>query len=175
MESRDDNYYDVRAQDVKLEDITSSAHNAEILRGLRDGETAWAAKCLDIGKEFNDDYEDDDEEEEEQKGFVVREGDDCGWLGYFIGRNKHVEHLSIQRMSEEQIRVLMKGVKDNRSIQFVRISNKVRGDVIIDSLAPFIRHNVNLKELCVWSVDLGLDGAHSLAGGTQETRRKNYD
>ncbi|KAK1739045.1 hypothetical protein QTG54_010361, partial [Skeletonema marinoi] len=35
MESRDNNYYDVRAQDVKLEDITSSAHNAEILRGLR--------------------------------------------------------------------------------------------------------------------------------------------
>ena len=38
MERRDVDidYYEARAQDVKLEDITSSAHNADILRRLRD-------------------------------------------------------------------------------------------------------------------------------------------
>ena len=167
MERRDNNYYDVRAQDVKLEDITSSAHNAEILRVLRDDETTWAA-CLVISEEIDD----DDEEEEEQKGFVIREGDDCGWLGYFIGRNKHVQHLYIQHMPEEQISVLMKGVKDNRSIQCFDFSDGVRGDVIIDSLVPFIIHNANLKELCLWSVDLGLDCAHSLAEALNKREEK---
>jgi len=170
MESRDNNYYDLLAQNVKLEDITSSAHNAEILRGLRDGETTWAAKCLDICKEFEHDEED---EEEQQEGFVIREGDDCGWLGYFIGRNKHVQHLCIYSISEEQIRVLMKGVKHNRSIQYFDISDGIRGDAIIDSLAPFIINNSNLKLLRLLFVDIPLRVARSLAEALIQREQKS--
>jgi len=167
MERRDNNYYDVRAQDVTLEDITSSAHNAEILRRLRDNDLASTE--VGEGALYIMDYDSNCDD-----SFFVKEGDDWGWLGYFIGRNKHIRdlHLYCLPKDRDQVGAFMEGVKDNRSIQCFDFSDGVRGDVIIDSLVPFIIHNANLKELCLWSVDLGLDCAHSLAEALNKREEK---
>jgi len=166
MERRDNNYYDVRAQDVTLEDITSSAHNAEILRRLRDNDLASTE--VGEGALYIMDYDSNCDD-----SFFVKEGDDWGWLGYFIGRNKQIRdlHLYCLPKDRDQVGAFMEGVKDNRSIQCFDFSDGVRGDVIIDSLVPFIIHNANLKELSL-SVDLGLDCAHSLAEALNEREEK---
>ena len=88
MERRANNYYDVRAQDVKLEDVTSSEHNAKILRMLRDDDLAsteeeeGALYIVDCTKDYGN-------------TFFVKEGDDWGWLGYFIGRNKQISNVHL--------------------------------------------------------------------------------
>mmetsp|Transcript_17798 Transcript_17798/g.30072 ORF Transcript_17798/g.30072 Transcript_17798/m.30072 type:complete len:687 (+) Transcript_17798:105-2165(+) len=166
MESRDNNYYDLLAQNVKLEDITSSAHNAKILRMLRDDDLASTEE--EEGALYIVDYTFD-----HGNTIFVKEGDDWGWLGYFIGRNKHVQHLCIYSISEEQIRVLMKGVKHNRSIQYFDISDGIRGDAIIDSLAPFIINNSNLKLLRLLFVDIPLRVARSLAEALIQREQKS--
>ena len=80
MEERDFDYYEERARDVKFEDITSCNGNAEILRRLRNQYTS----LYDIS------ITDDD-----WGNFVVGEDEDLGWLGYFIGKSKCVNELTI--------------------------------------------------------------------------------
>jgi len=78
VERRGCKYYDDRAGcvSVNLEDITSSENNENILRKLRDGEPNWDKQIFITNEFIHDD-----------KDFVVGDGDDCGWLGYFIGRS----------------------------------------------------------------------------------------
>jgi hypothetical protein len=88
MERRDYNYYDARAQDVALEDITSSKQNAEILRRLRDEDLALTGReevVLSIA-EYESDF---------GNHFFAGEGDgdDWGWLAYFVGRSKQTQRL----------------------------------------------------------------------------------
>mmetsp|Transcript_32266 Transcript_32266/g.65625 ORF Transcript_32266/g.65625 Transcript_32266/m.65625 type:complete len:692 (+) Transcript_32266:195-2270(+) len=161
MESNDNNYYDVRAQDVKLEDITSSAHNAEILRRLRDDDLAsieGKEGALYIIMDYVSNCDD---------FFIVKEGDDWGWLGYFIGRNKQIRdlHLYCLPKDRDQVGAFMEGMKHNRSIEEFRFHHEIEieGDSIIDRLAPFIIHNTNLKELRLLGIHFGLDCVHSLA------------
>mmetsp|Transcript_32267 Transcript_32267/g.65629 ORF Transcript_32267/g.65629 Transcript_32267/m.65629 type:complete len:698 (+) Transcript_32267:77-2170(+) len=160
MESRDNNYYDVRAQDVKLEDITSSAHNAKILRMLRDDDLASTEE--EEGALYIVDYTFD-----HGNTFFVKEGDDWGWLGYFIGRNKQIRdlHLYCLPKDRDQVGAFMEGMKHNRSIEEFRFHHEIEieGDSIIDRLAPFIIHNTNLKELRLLGIHFGLDCVHSLA------------
>ena len=63
-------YYEARAKDVKLEDITSDEYNADILAGLRDNDAELKHISITdsaIGR----------------KDFDVCEGNHWGWLGYF--------------------------------------------------------------------------------------------
>ena len=81
MERRDFDYYEARARYVKLEDITSDEDNAEILRRLRDQDTSL--DDITIAGYYDHGH------------FVVCEGYDFGWLGYFIGKSKCLEDLRI--------------------------------------------------------------------------------
>ncbi len=57
--------------------------------------------------------------------FVIREGDDLGWLGYFLGKSETLEALN---MSEEAIGVnrigaFIEGLKQNQSIEEMHRDN----------------------------------------------------
>ena len=80
MEVKDYEYYEAHSKDIKFEDITSDEDNADILAMVRDNDPDLTYFC--IVSEVDEDYD-----------FVVREGDDLGWLGYFVGRNKQLETL----------------------------------------------------------------------------------
>jgi hypothetical protein len=77
MEQRDYDYYEANVGDVRLEDITSSRHNATILQRLRDGDDT-------LQHITNAEYY-----------FAIRESDDLGWLGYFIGNSENLRSLSM--------------------------------------------------------------------------------
>jgi hypothetical protein len=96
---------------VHLDDITSSKKNAEVLRKLRDNYQNWEDNTLYI-------VADDDEDEDEENVFIIREGDDLAWLGYFIGRNETLNELHIHFLPEEKcIDCFVKGVNLNRSLR----------------------------------------------------------
>jgi hypothetical protein len=76
--SRDYKYYKEHAQDVRLEDITSSEQNKNIIRRLRDGDSDLTALYI-LDDERNGDISNE---------FIYQEADDLGWLGYFVGESK---------------------------------------------------------------------------------------
>eukprot|EP00984_Skeletonema_dohrnii_P009315 scaffold3549_cov110-Skeletonema_dohrnii-CCMP3373.AAC.17 len=112
MDVQDYEYYEARAKDVKLENITSSQHNADILARIRDDDPDFTKLCVTDDFYFNrrSDYRPD-------------EGDDLGWLGYFIGRSKHVQELYIEYFPDNlNIDAFFGGLGHNRSIQTLCIS-----------------------------------------------------
>jgi Ran GTPase-activating protein (RanGAP) involved in mRNA processing and transport len=138
-----------------------------------------AGGWLNIAEENYEEEEEEGEEDEmkqKEDGFIFRDGDDIGWLGYFIGRNEQVQKITIHHMHEEKIIVLMKDVKHNRSIDFFECISHygtIQGNDIIDSLSCFIIHNNNLKALRLWYVDIGLDCARSLALALNQRQEKS--
>ena len=164
---KDITYYDLRTQDVKLEDITSSSYNARILRRLRDDLPLRMgdASSLIIADENYDDT----------NTFIVKEGDDWGWLGYFIGRNKKIRYLNLYYLPEEEDEVvaLMEGVKHNRSVESIAISHEIEELSIIEHLAPFIIHNSNLKGIRLYNTNIGFDCARSLAVALKQRQQKS--
>eukprot|EP00985_Skeletonema_marinoi_P029473 scaffold27957_cov73-Skeletonema_marinoi.AAC.1 len=72
MDNRDYNYYEENAASIKLEEITASEDNAIILRRLRDGDDKL--RHLTLGSQG-------------LTKFHIGQGNDLGWLGYFIGKS----------------------------------------------------------------------------------------
>eukprot|EP00984_Skeletonema_dohrnii_P026891 scaffold16282_cov77-Skeletonema_dohrnii-CCMP3373.AAC.4 len=135
MERRDDNYYEANASDIRLEDITSSKMNAKTLGRLRDGEISQL--CLG--------------EHEGWDEFRLGEGNDLGWLGYFIGKSEFLRELTIQYLPEDdegrgqQIHALSDGFARNQSIQKVVIDKLSRNG--FDAIARALDNLSQLEEL----------------------------
>eukprot|EP00985_Skeletonema_marinoi_P003513 scaffold1505_cov146-Skeletonema_marinoi.AAC.27 len=109
MEHREYNYYEANAADVNLEEITSSAKNAKILQQLRDGDPTL--RYLYFGGAFG-------------SNFNIGEGDDLGWLGYFIGRSSCLTRLFINYLPDgEEGRAFVEGIARSQSIQYIGIDN----------------------------------------------------
>ena len=152
MDVQDYEYYEARAKEVKLKDITSSQQNADILARLRDNDPDIT--YISIQDEREDDYYD----------FVVREGDNLGWLGYFVGRSKQLEGLSIDIDNfpdNLNIAAFLMGLRHNRSIESLRISTDIGED--FKSLGPFLRNNNSLGDLTFSHFDIGLQCARNIA------------
>ena len=128
-----DNDYEARAHDINLEDVTSSEYNAVILEMLREDE------CRGIGI-LGDDYDWADEND-----FVVRDGDNVGWLGYFIGKSTQLQSLWISRLPGEDYS-FGQGLAQNKSIQKLHIHTDL-GKAGFQSLAPFFRNTNTLREI----------------------------
>eukprot|EP00984_Skeletonema_dohrnii_P031463 scaffold23977_cov123-Skeletonema_dohrnii-CCMP3373.AAC.3 len=163
MEGRDFNYFEARARDVvvKLEDITSCKDNARILRQLRDQDTYL--KVLTIS----------DHAEQYFDCFVIGEGDDIGWLGYFIGKSKYLEKLRIYSWGEGgNIEAFMEGINNhNQSINSLRIGT----DVSFRNLRPFFRNNNNRLYQLEFNFEVGLECAQSIAFVLDENRCQSLE
>eukprot|EP00984_Skeletonema_dohrnii_P019941 scaffold9636_cov76-Skeletonema_dohrnii-CCMP3373.AAC.2 len=104
--------YDTLASSVRLKDVISSAENRAILHRLKNNDPCLTGLFID---ESDDGYDDDIDL------FQVREGDDLGWLGYFIGRNETLESLYVYYLptNRDQVENLLFGMQRNKSIKEV--------------------------------------------------------
>ena len=110
MEDRDYHYYEANAADVNLEEITSSAQNADTLQRLRDGDPTLSHFSLRRHGGWGNFY------------FYVGEGDDMGWLGYFIGKSQCLRALSINYLPDgEEARAFLEGIARSQSIRHIGI------------------------------------------------------
>ena len=133
MEVHDIDYYEAHANDVKLEDITSDEDNADIITRLRDEDPEFFGIWITTSPE--DEYD-----------FFVREGDHLGWLGYFVGKSKHLETLHIDSILDNiNLNAFFEGLGRNRSIEELRISVDLGES--FKSLIPFLRDNDSLRDL----------------------------
>ena len=188
MSLRDYGYYEAHAADVTLGDITSSDINKQILQWLRDGDNKFNDSQLinlDLAPGYSENY----------RYFGVREGDDLGWLGYFIGKSKHLRELGIIGSPEDEveeqriIHALCDGIARNQYIQQVglsRLSNdgfatiaRILGDLTqleelhvwrcVDNdntLVTLLESGVILKRL--WLHDARVDGLRSIVSSLEE-------
>jgi hypothetical protein len=144
---RDYKYYKEHAQDVRLEDITSSEQNKNIIRRLRDGDSDLTAL-----------YVIDDERNGDSNEFTIERGDDLSWLGYFIGESRMLKKICISCEMPEN--ALVEGVCRNRSIQSLEIENDI-GDYL--SIGRLFGNYSNLKSLELNGYTVSGNGAHQLA------------
>ena len=141
MEVQDYEYYEAHAKDIKLEDITSEKDNADLLARLRDNDPHVYQISITKSR-----YERD---------FVLREGDHLGWLGYFVGKSKQLETLTIESFPETiSLNAFLEGLGHNQSIQYLFISRDLGES--FQSLIPFVRNNDSLRHLSFNDFDIGL-------------------
>eukprot|EP00984_Skeletonema_dohrnii_P027305 scaffold16837_cov82-Skeletonema_dohrnii-CCMP3373.AAC.2 len=107
MEHRDYHYYEANAADVNLEEITSSAQNANTLQRLRDGDPTLIQLYLGTRG---------------RNSFNIGEGDDMGWVGYFIGKSQYLQSLYIHYLPDgEEAHAFLEGIAHNQSIRHIGI------------------------------------------------------
>ncbi len=150
MRVRDCEYYEARAKDVKLGDITSDEYNAGILAMLRDNDPTFTSILISI-------------DDEGDFSFQVREGDDLGWLGYFLGKNDQVKRLYMDFPNDfnlKHIDEFFRGLGRNRSIEMLYIGRSLGES--FQGLVPFLSNNSSLRDLEINSFDIGLECARSI-------------
>ena len=158
MERRDYEYYEANAADISLEDITSSEDNVEILRRLRDGDDTLTHLTLDSERWPNN--------------FHIGEGDDLGWLGYFIGKseclhNLHIWNLPDREGGEQQINSFMEGIARNQSIRGLKSIQL--GDNGSEAFGRTLGSLPQLEELVYGCNNLGPSGFSSTLGTLLES------
>ena len=144
--------YVALAQDINLHEITSCERNANILRMLRDGDPNLSKRLFIMNE--------DDEDEEDMENFVIDEGDDLGWFGYFIGKCDGLESLDIDYLPEggDGINRFFDGMSQNRSIKFLAIYSQIGHDGW-SSFGSFFENNRNLSNVFIF----GHEGGQKLA------------
>jgi Ran GTPase-activating protein (RanGAP) involved in mRNA processing and transport len=138
----DNNYYEARARDVNLYSITSSEHNALILEKLRNNDVEF--KMMGIVRGDGNHIDGYDVDVGMYPCFHVEEGDDLGWLGYFIGKSKRLKAFLISHLRGDHS--FGQGLAQNRSIQKLYIK-KALGKAGFQSLVPFFQNTNTLQEL----------------------------
>ena len=132
--------------------ITSSRKNADVIWGLDSN----YIHDLSIVAE--------DDETIRNGCFKVREGDDMGWLGRFIGQCTSLLSLYIGDfpVDADQINKFLEGLNRNRSIQLLEIGHD-RGDEMLEKLSSFFRNNKSICSLSLAYFDIGHESAGKLA------------
>ena len=149
---QDYEYYEAHAKDVKLTAITSDEDNVDILARLRDNDPEFTSFTILGERHLYDERED----------FVVQKGDHLGWLGYFVGKSKQLETLSIVDFPDNiNLNAFLEGVGRNRSIKELRFCKDL-GDEF-QSLVPLMRNNDSLRHLGFNGFAIGLQCACIIA------------
>ena len=71
-----DGYYDALATTIKIEDISSNVRNQNILRQLKDNDPTFDKLWICNQDQIDDEFD-----------FCPTNGEELGWLGYYIGKN----------------------------------------------------------------------------------------
>ncbi|KAK1732318.1 leucine-rich repeat protein [Skeletonema marinoi] len=155
MERRDYDYYESNVADINLRQITSCEGNAKIIRRLLGGDDTL--RHLTLGGTSAAGWF--------KNYFHVGEGDDLGWLGYFIGKSKCFHHLYIQNLPdgegrEQQMCAFMEGIARSQSIRALSCTNL--GDNVSGAIGRALGVLSQLEELSYGYNTLGPNGFAAL-------------
>eukprot|EP00574_Skeletonema_japonicum_P003091 CAMPEP_0201723462 /NCGR_PEP_ID=MMETSP0593-20130828/7519_1 /ASSEMBLY_ACC=CAM_ASM_000672 /TAXON_ID=267983 /ORGANISM="Skeletonema japonicum, Strain CCMP2506" /LENGTH=396 /DNA_ID=CAMNT_0048214579 /DNA_START=22 /DNA_END=1209 /DNA_ORIENTATION=+ len=147
-----------------VKEITSSKRNKDIILGLVSDEV----NALSIGGEHYYAAENLD--------FEASEGDELGWLGYYIGKCASLTKLVINDLPEDvdQRNQFLTGLNRNRSIQQLFIFHDLWCD-ISETLDDFFRNNKSLSVLRLKDFDIEYEEACNLASTIRDTSLSTLD
>ena len=135
--------YAALASTIKIEDITSNKQNQYILHRLKNNDTT----LLYIKDE--PDYERDKSRDFD---YISDDGEDLGWLGYFIGQNTKLQQLNFYITIDNES--FYKEMSCNKSIQVIKFCH-ISLDKTLQMLNPsFLKNNYNLVEIAVYGCNI---------------------
>jgi hypothetical protein len=164
--------YDAQAGTIKVKDISTNRKNRSILQQL----------INNVGTDYNVLYiesEFDEEDEEDDRTCYVPDGaKDIGWLGYFIGRNDHLDELHVSRCEgSNDINIIgpfYKGVSNNESIGELHFGGiDLLDGRIFTLLCPFFKNNDNLTSLNINCCSFGVEGHRAVALAIRSSTSKS--
>eukprot|EP00985_Skeletonema_marinoi_P025697 scaffold19122_cov162-Skeletonema_marinoi.AAC.6 len=141
MERRDYNYYEANAATINMEKITSCEGNAKILHRLCADDPPRIIHLILGGETFS------------SNSFIF-EGDDLGWLSYFIGKSEYLQILDIKYLpGGEEGHAIVEGIARSKSIRYIKINNLSN-----DAFASIMRALGSLSQL----ENLAIDGNNNV-------------
>jgi len=123
---------------IKIEDITSNKINQSILQQLMDNDGSFNRLYIVGGSSDDQDHDD----------YIPDDGEDTGWLGYFIGQNTKLQHLHFFERSNTYTESFFREISCNASIEMVQFNgiSLVNGN-LISMLGPIFQNNNSLNEI----------------------------
>eukprot|EP00984_Skeletonema_dohrnii_P010875 scaffold4275_cov89-Skeletonema_dohrnii-CCMP3373.AAC.4 len=148
MDERDNHSYEANAATINLRQIASCNRNAQILQRLRDGDEKL--NSIRLSSKYSDSWC--------PNPFVIKteNEDEVGWLGYFIGKSRCLQKLSIHCMpkGEQQTYALVVGIARNQSIRTLDVD--ARAGLSDDEFSSFIAGvSIKLSQLEVLHLRCG--------------------
>ena len=111
--------YEAQADTINVDNITTNSNNRIVLRRLQRNNANDTNNELYIHDEH-----DDEDQEEDCDDYYPESPEDMGWLGYFVGKNQHLEKLSMTMFEpnsgssvRDVIVPFLRGVNNNKSIR----------------------------------------------------------
>ena len=158
--------YAALANTINIDDITSDDTNRDVLRSLKNNDPEFEQFCIT-----------DERGEEDEDAYYPIDGEDIGWLGYYIGNSIYLREVTFFQTIDTESS-FYKEMSNNRSIEGVDFSyyNLLDGK-IFSMLTPFFKNNNNLIYIKISGCTLGVNGARqlSLAIGNCNTSLKNIE
>ena len=155
--------YDALAAEVKLKDVTSCRHNRALLHRIKNNDPGLTSLTIVRDGMVNGEGGYDDED------FIVREGDDLGWLGYFLGHsNENIEHVEIYHLPADKGRVdeMFEGLQKNKTISSFQITGEGEDFLHEGFSAINLPHVTHMEVLC----PVGREGAQHFALGLRRCK-----
>ena len=146
--------YDALSSTIKFEDITSSKKNQDTLRRLKENDVDKLYIC------------DQDQIRDEDIDFCPINGEELGWLGYYIGKNTTLDTLVICTTPSPScnagVEDFRRGLGRNNSIQSIVFCRDLSDGQVFRMLDILFRNN-NLTEMVMEDCDLGPEGIRQLS------------
>ena len=135
---------------IEIEDITSNTHNQIILQQLKDNDESFDKLYI-----MDSDSGEDDE-------YITKDGEDIGWLGYFIGQNTKLKCLYFHdKINDESF---YKEMSCNKSIKEIHFNEESLLDGnMIRMLGPFLQNNHNLSRITLDECEFGIEDGRQLS------------
>ena len=155
--------YDAQA-DTSVDDIATNSNNRIAMRRIKRNE-ADAVDDNNSNALYIRNYHYD--EGDGCVDYCPEGADDMGWMGYFAGKNKHLQELNIRPFEptsgssvRDVIKPFLKGVSRNKSIREIDFNGvDLLGGEMFTMLGSFFQNNYNLTNIiinnCIWGDEGG--------------------
>ena len=157
--------YDALAGTMNIEDISSNEDNQEILRRLKENDPTFTNLCICNQNQIEDEFEFCPNKFD----FCPTNGEELGWLGYFLGKSTTLDKLYISSTPSPScnagVEDFRRGLGRNRSIRSVSFYRHGRLDGQIFHMLDLFFKNIdnNLSEIDVDRCFLGAEGSRLLS------------
>jgi len=167
--------YDAQAATINVEDIATGENNRFILSNIRSNRKG----VMKLG-EANEQLWIRDEVED-HTDYRPEGAHDMGWLGYFVGKHKHLDEMHIRDFElvsgtifSDVIMPFLNGLNSNRSITTLDFCGMdLLNGRVFSTLDTFFENNNKLKSINFSSCNFGYNDCRQLALALGSTTSKS--
>jgi len=150
------NKYAALADTIKIEEITKDSINRDILHKLEQNEQHSISLVAGERPDCND------EDEWYDHYYIPKDGDDIGWLGYYIGQNTKLREINFLTIIDNES--FYNEISRNKSIQVLHYYEcNISNGRLFSMLDQFFKNNHGLCEIDVSECTLNPDSIRQLA------------